>query len=414
MANLFDQNMPPEIDAEAQRIARQQAIAEAMLTRSMAPLPTNQGPLHWTQALAQVMNARQGRVDIDAAARDRAGLGKKYQEGLADEVKRIAALRQGKPTTETIVDEQANGGEGAPATITAPAVPNNRAAVEAAMLSQYGPVRQMGMAEYSHLKKADEPYTLKPGEARYGADGKLQNYELPKESPEKSFKQGDIRKFLDGGSEVTQEFQKDGTWKEISRGSRKEGGSSVHVAAPVTPVTVKDPNNPNNTIVVDGRTGRKIGDGPKLTDTGKAEFKRAFNMEGIGKTIQAAEDLLNGVKRNPDGTTGKAQLPTDSGAGALIDAGAGFFGVSPRGSVQAKELEAVGGALTSKMPRMEGPQSDKDLAQYKQMAAEVGNRSIPIPERKAALEKVKELWAKYERLNPEAFQPGGDGWSVVR
>lgn len=418
----FDPNMPPELAAESQRIAKQQAIAEAMLQRNMAPLPTNQGPLHWTQALAQVVNARQGRVDMDAATKARSDLGQKYQEGLAGEVERIVALRRGTPTTENIVDEQANDGEGAPAQIVTPARPNNRAAVEAAMLSQYAPVRQMGTAEFQHQIKADDPYTLAEGAMRVGPDGRVirENPKDFRQPVEKAFKAGDIRKFLQGGQEVTQEFQADGTWKEIAKGSRKEGGN-VHVAAPVTPVTIQDPKDPNKTIVVDGRTGRVIGSGPKLTETGKAEFKRGFNMQGIGASIQSAEDILSGVVRREDGSvdpTKKATTPTGSGVGAVVDTVGGFFGANPAGSVEAQKLKAVSGALISKMPRMEGPQSDKDVALYKEMAGMVGDPSVPRERRKSALEEVKRLWSKYERLNPDAFAAhpaaGGDGWSVVR
>jgi hypothetical protein len=69
-------------------------------------------------------------------------------------------------------------------------------------------------------------------------------------------------------------------------------------------------------------------------------------------------------------------------------------------------MRALGGALVAKMPRMEGPQSDKDVALYRESAGRIGDSTIPIARRKAALETVKELWTKYERLNPDAFAGG--------
>ena len=215
----------------------------------------------------------------------------------------------------------------------------------------------------------------------------------PKVEPKREIYQGD--------EVVQQERLPDATWREIGRGPRfaKQVGTTVTQEAPVTPVTIQDPQNPNATIIVDGRTGKVIGKGPKLTDTGKFEAKRQFNMQGIGATIQAAENILTGRSGDP--------LPTESGFGTAVDYAASLIGVSPSGSQQADQLRALGGALVAKMPRMEGPQSDKDVALYKEAAGRIGDSTIPIARRKAALETVKELWTKYERLNPEGFAGGG-------
>jgi hypothetical protein len=127
---------------------------------------------------------------------------------------------------------------------------------------------------------------------------------------------------------------------------------------------------------------------------GQARAKREFNMEGIGGVIKKAEDTLNGK-----------QAPTASGIGTLVDRVGGWVGMSPPGASEAEQLRAIGGALVAKMPRMEGPQSDRDVQLYREMAAQVGDSNIPLPRRKAALQSVKDLWMKYETLNPEAFAP---------
>lgn len=173
----------------------------------------------------------------------------------------------------------------------------------------------------------------------------------------------------------------------------KQAALAARPADPVTAVTIQDPNDPNGTIVIDGRTKQVLGKGAKLTDAGKLENKRQFNMQGIGQTIQEAEDIL----------TNKVKPPTGSGIGSAVDTVAGVFGATPSGAAEAQRLKAVGGALVSKMPRMEGPQSDKDVALYKEMAGMVGDSTVPVERRVAALDEVKKLWAKYERLNPDAF-----------
>jgi len=76
---------------------------------------------------------------------------------------------------------------------------------------------------------------------------------------------------------------------------------------PVTPVSIADPKDPNATVVIDARTRQVIGKGPKLTDVGKFEAKRQFNMQGIGATIQAAENILLAVVAN------QCQLRVESG-----------------------------------------------------------------------------------------------------
>ena len=53
----------------------------------------------------------------------------------------------------------------------------------------------------------------------------------------------------------------------------KQISPTVIQEAPITPVTIQDPDNPGATIVIDGRTNRVLGKGPKLTQAGSAEQK---------------------------------------------------------------------------------------------------------------------------------------------
>lgn len=407
--SIIDPNLPPDVAVEQQSLVRRRRLAEAMLQRGMTPVQSSnpRAPVSWTQGLAQIANAYYGAQGMKDADQGAADLSQNYQKGLASEVQRIASMRQGAPaSTENIVDEQAAGGEGAPAQINAPAVQADpRAAVMAAMSSQYPTVRKMGEIDYSHMKKADEPYTLGPDQVRFGADGNPISLGGPKSAPEKSFKVGDTRKVIDKNEDVVQEYQADGSWKEIGRGSRFSPHASTTVVSPpaVTTTQVIDPKDPNRLLNVDARTYKGgslgspgvIGVSGKVGDERKLTMKREFNMQGIGATIQKAEDLLTGKNGRP--------LPTGSGVGSAVDAVGGFFGMSPDGSIEAQQLKAVGGALTAKMPRMEGPQSDKDTALYREMAAMIGDASVPVQRRRNALDTVKELWAKYENLNADAF-----------
>ncbi len=119
---------------------------------------------------------------------------------------------------------------------------------------------------------------------------------------------------------------------------------------------------------------------------GAATGKRNYGMQGISEIIANGRAILTGD-----------QAPTASGVGAMADSVGGFFGYSPDGADKAAEMKAVGGALTAKMPRMEGPQSDADRKMYVEMAGQIGDASVPLSQREAALDVVEALWSQYEQ-----------------
>lgn len=83
--------------------------------------------------------------------------------------------------------------------------------------------------------------------------------------------------------------------------------------------------------------------------------------------------------------------PTASGFGSMVDKGAAFFGGTTQGAVTAQQLKALGGWLVSNVPRMEGPQSNFDVANYQVQAADVANETLPVPRRLAALQTIKQM-----------------------
>lgn len=94
-----------------------------------------------------------------------------------------------------------------------------------------------------------------------------------------------------------------------------------------------------------------------------------------------------------------SQNPTQSGAGSLYDRAANFVGISPTGSEQASKLKTLSGWLVANVPRMEGPQSDKDVENYRQMAGLIGDDTVPVKQRLAAAQTVQQLQQKYADLN---------------
>jgi len=104
----------------------------------------------------------------------------------------------------------------------------------------------------------------------------------------------------------------------------------------------------------------------------------------------------------------KKVLPkaTGSGAGAAVDVAAGFFGSSTSGAQATAQLRTIAGALISQMPRMEGPQSDRDVELYKQAAGDLANPMVPRETRQAAADQILKLQKKYTEPGGSAVPAG--------
>jgi hypothetical protein len=101
--------------------------------------------------------------------------------------------------------------------------------------------------------------------------------------------------------------------------------------------------------------------------------------------------------------------PTGSGIGEVVDAAGRAVGYTSKGAQTAAKLESLSGWLVANVPRMEGPQSNFDVENYKTMAAKVGNRGVPVAERLAALEAVESIQRKYADMNRASAQQPASG-----
>ena len=161
------------------------------------------------------------------------------------------------------------------------------------------------------------------------------------------------------------------------------------------------------------------------TDTGPMIFEggQARPIMGPGNVpIRGASGAGGMVKNSPEKKASEARqaLPiiemadkligsaTGSMIGAGADAVAGAFGFGTKGAQAAAQLKVLEGQLIQNMPRMEGPQSDKDVALYKQSAAAIGDPSVPSSMKKAALQTLREIMER----NAEGAIGGATGtWS---
>lgn len=143
-------------------------------------------------------------------------------------------------------------------------------------------------------------------------------------------------------------------------------------------------NDPNQGILlVDKGTGltRKTYDQTGAPIPSESQAKKTSAANNIVPLIDQASQLVSGA--------------TGSSVGAGIDSTLKAFGGAPQGAQNIAKLKVIEGALMMNQPRMEGPQSDKDVALYRQMAGQLGDPTVPNSIKSAALAQIKALNDKY-------------------
>lgn len=258
--------------------------------------------------------------------------------------------------------------------------------------------------------QAEKPLVLGEGQVAYDADGNVIAKGGQKSKPPT------VKQFVEGDQLVMKEYDETtGQWKEVSKGARYKPSSLTPYATVINTTefgqvpfdtrakTVTLPGIGEVPFADINKYTRGQGtaaikptdDAAKQADiagakagakvAAEASAKRQFNMGGLSSIISEAKSVLGGKAK-----------PTGSVTGTIADKAGAFFGISVAGAPEADKLRVLGGALVAKMPRMEGPQSNYDVQNYREMAGEVGNSMLPVARRLAALEQVGKIWAKYE------------------
>jgi hypothetical protein len=153
---------------------------------------------------------------------------------------------------------------------------------------------------------------------------------------------------------------------------------------PVAPTVLTD--NAGNVTLLD-RSGNVI---KKLEGVGKPSA--GFEKAGAAKKKMTG-DLNTAIseleKATADG--GLIDKSTGSGAGAAVDAVAGFFGKATPGAIAVGQTAPIFDLVLKMVPRFEGPQSDKDTQSYKEAAGQIANPNTPNEIKKAAGREILRL-----------------------
>lgn len=218
------------------------------------------------------------------------------------------------------------------------------------------------------------------------------------------------------GQQVGQGVQQ---WKAPER---IDTGGQINIWDPVSRVTLQTLGKTNTPdALLSAQTTMR---GQNMTDA-RAREKNSIDQAAVGK-VDWKQDVngnwialpkeINGAgpvtpimttapgkreqqAQNALGIIDEATKLIDKGTSSYIGAGADLvgraFGMATPGAVAGSQLKALEGALMMAQPRMEGPQSDKDVALYRQMAGQIGDTTVPADQKKAALQIIRALHARY-------------------
>lgn len=113
-------------------------------------------------------------------------------------------------------------------------------------------------------------------------------------------------------------------------------------------------------------------------------------------------------------TDALVKASTGSYLGVGRDLAGRVVGASTEGGKAGAQLQVLAGKLVSMMPRMEGPQSNADVALYKEMAGRIGDTSIPWEQKLAALQQVRQLALKYQSQQPQSAAPSSGMGAIAQ
>lgn len=149
------------------------------------------------------------------------------------------------------------------------------------------------------------------------------------------------------------------------------------------------------------------------------QIKRLENQQGeIGKAVGEAQGAIGNKSINApaalsvldqiesvDPKTGLSMLDRATGsdigaAGARFNK---FIGKSTDATKANADLSVLGNTLVNNIPRMQGPQSDKDVQFYKDQAGRIADPSVPAGDKRAAISAIRQLQMKYQEMGQDIF-----------
>jgi len=254
-----------------------------------------------------------------------------------------------------------------------------------------------GRAKVSHFQDTRGPNGVQvTGFNEYG--DAVQTGQTPFKAPEKLDLGGSVQMYDPVTGEVTGKFGKTMTPGEAASNAVAWANNSLGQQRLAFDKTQSGPAGTNKAPAgyrwkPDGSL-EPIPGGPQDLKAGSQSAKQA-DAKDVLSLLDMAEPLI--------------KKATGSYAGAGADMAANVFGFSTEGANAASQLQALEGMLVSKMPKMSGPQSDKDVLLYKQMAGQIGNPTVPAERKLAAMQTIRQINQIYAgNQSPQQASSGTD------
>lgn len=427
-AKTVSLTLPNSFQVQQDDIERRRKLVEALQQQANTPMQGQFTPggtyvaPHATQYLAQLAQALVSDRESKALDSREDQLAKEMQQSRASSLQEFARAMRGQEATPDQMGE--SDGDGFKVTPGQPAIPLDRdAAIRALMNAQDQSLQNAGV---QMLLKDQESDNVVLGRSLVNRNtGKVIGTDSTWQEEQKALREQratDLQAKLE--DQRTSREERAALQRELAQMRIDAAREQARLVAGLrqssdpylTPVQTGEGVMAFNhrtgkmePVLVNGKTVVGSSSDPKLQgqiagakQTSEAIAKRDFNMGGVTDIMDRAESILNGK-----------QKPTASVMGNVIDKAAGVFGASPAGAAEADELKVLGGYLVSKMPRMEGPQSNFDVQNYKEMAGDVGNPNLPLERRLASLKQLRGIVSKYDKSAAPISAAGMPSMSAI-
>jgi hypothetical protein len=281
--------------------------------------------------------------------------------------------------------------------------------------------------------KTPDPYTLSPGATRFDGSGnmiasspKSASAGVQRQSPllqayEVAKSQGYNKSLLDFQKELSNAQANypytvatiNGVATLVDRTTGQpvqNGGAPGPSAAPPAAPSVQPPPAPSapRTIPLttlpqeagaQGEIARTKAEGGAL---GEAQGKIAGGIQTKGANAQTVNSML-------DEATALIPKSTGSRIGSGVDTVESWFGSTNEGAKSVAQLKVIEAGLMANMPRMEGPQSDRDVLLYQQAAGQLGDPNVPNEIKQAAVATIRNIQNRYASRAVGAAAPAAVG-----
>jgi hypothetical protein len=157
---------------------------------------------------------------------------------------------------------------------------------------------------------------------------------------------------------------------------------------------------------------------PQGVPQGQAPLMPPLNLAGLSpKAVREAQaEQAKTLQENVNNAYSVYKVAGDiektlpkahgSGIGNIIGGAQNFVGIESNKNAADAKLKVMSDKLLKAVPRFSGPQSDKDVQSYKEAAGSIGDASLPMNVRMAALNTIKNLNKPYApNLNWDSQAP---------